>query len=214
MQTTQLDLAPFGPQHLEGSVALSRQAGWPHRREDWEMAIALSTGVVALDEERVVGTTLTTLYGSDCATINMVIVAESMRGRGLGRRLMEAGLAAARGTSCRLIATEDGLPLYRKLDFHEIGVVLQHQGVCPIVEAPRDVEWATQADYAPIAAIDRQAFGADRGKLHTLRNGVDLERFVPQDRAQARQRLQLPPSGRLLLSVGHLIERKGHFVAI
>jgi len=56
--------------------------------------------------------------------------------------------------------------------------------------------------------------GADRRKLHTLRNGVDLQRFVPEDRAQARQRLGLPVDGRYLLSVGHLIERKGHHIAI
>lgn len=56
--------------------------------------------------------------------------------------------------------------------------------------------------------------GAERSKLHTLRNGVDLQRFVPEDRTQARQRLGLPVDGRYLLSVGHLIERKGHHIAI
>ncbi len=56
--------------------------------------------------------------------------------------------------------------------------------------------------------------GADRSKLNTLRNGVDLERFVPEDRANARQRLGLPARGRYLLSVGHLVERKGHHIAI
>ncbi len=56
--------------------------------------------------------------------------------------------------------------------------------------------------------------GADRTKLHTLRNGVDLERFVPEDRAEARRCLGLPVEGRYLLSVGHLIERKGHHIAI
>lgn len=56
--------------------------------------------------------------------------------------------------------------------------------------------------------------GADRSKLNTLRNGVDLERFVPEDRAKARQRLGLPARGRYLLSVGHLVERKGHHIAI
>jgi glycosyltransferase involved in cell wall biosynthesis len=56
--------------------------------------------------------------------------------------------------------------------------------------------------------------GADRAKLHTLRNGVDLERFVPEDRAEARRRLGLSVEGRYLLSVGHLVERKGHHIAI
>ncbi|MCM3563267.1 glycosyltransferase family 4 protein [Hydrogenophaga intermedia] len=56
--------------------------------------------------------------------------------------------------------------------------------------------------------------GAQPDKLHTLRNGVDLERFVPEDRSVARERLGLPVQGRYLLSVGHLIERKGHHIAI
>jgi len=59
-----------------------------------------------------------------------------------------------------------------------------------------------------------QALGAEPAKLHTLRNGVDLERFVPEDRSAARERLGLPAQDRLLLSVGHLIERKGHHLAI
>ena len=51
-------------------------------------------------------------------------------------------------------------------------------------------------------------------KLHTMRNGVDLERFAPEPRDVARQHLNLPLGKRLLLSVGHLIERKGHHIAI
>ena len=64
------------------------------------------------------------------------------------------------------------------------------------------------------ALMDQLAeLGADPAKLHVLRNGVDLERFRPEDPAQARQRLGLG-EGRWLLSVGHLIERKGHHLAI
>lgn len=56
--------------------------------------------------------------------------------------------------------------------------------------------------------------GADASKLHTLRNGVDLERFTPEPRADARRRLGLREDAQYLLSVGHLIERKGHHIAI
>jgi teichuronic acid biosynthesis glycosyltransferase TuaC len=56
--------------------------------------------------------------------------------------------------------------------------------------------------------------GGDPSKLHTLRNGVDLERFVPESREAARDRLGLPQGVPVLLSVGHLIERKGHHIAI
>lgn len=56
--------------------------------------------------------------------------------------------------------------------------------------------------------------GADRAKLHVMRNGVDLQRFRPMGRSEARQHLGLPANRRLLLSVGLLIERKGHDIAI
>ncbi len=45
-------------------------------------------------------------------------------------------------------------------------------------------------------------------KIRVLRNGVDLEMFQPADRDSARETLGL--TGRTLLSVGLLIERKGH----
>ena len=65
------------------------------------------------------------------------------------------------------------------------------------------------------ALMDRLAeLGADVSKLHVLRNGVDLERFVPESQAQAREKLGFEVAGRTLLSVGHLIQRKGHHLAI
>ena len=49
-------------------------------------------------------------------------------------------------------------------------------------------------------------------KIRVLRNGVDLALFRPRDKAAARAQLEL--DGRVLLSVGHLIERKGHDLVI
>ena len=54
--------------------------------------------------------------------------------------------------------------------------------------------------------------GAPREKVHTLRNGVDLDLFRPLDRNSIRNELEL--SGPVLASVGHLIERKGHHLVI
>lgn len=56
--------------------------------------------------------------------------------------------------------------------------------------------------------------GANPAKLHAMRNGVDLVKFVPEPRKIARIRLGLPLDKKLILSVGHLIERKGHHIAI
>ncbi|WP_457427328.1 glycosyltransferase family 4 protein [Roseateles sp. P5_E7] len=82
----------------------------------------------------------------------------------------------------------------------------------------RMIEWAARRAAASIgvcaALMDvLRGWGHDPARLHTLRNGVDLERFRPLP--QAAMRAELGVSGEpLLLSVGHLIERKGHHVAI
>ena len=72
-----------------------------------------------------------TPYGDDATTINMVIVDAAMRGRGLGRKLMEDALAKAGERICYLTATQEGLPLYEKLGFVATGEVVQHQREAP-----------------------------------------------------------------------------------
>ena len=110
MTAQQITLETMTMAHLSGAVELSRQVGWPHRHEDWELVQSISQGIVALDEERVVATIMMTPYGDDAATINMVIVDASMRGRGLGRKMMEEALARAGARTCYLVATQEGLP--------------------------------------------------------------------------------------------------------
>ena len=111
----------------------------------------------------------------------------------LARWLGKPFVVTARGTDLNLIAQ---YPFPRKRILQTAGQASASIGVC-------------QALMDTLGEL-----GADRAKLHTLRNGVDLERFVPEDRTEARQRLGLPVDGHYLLSVGHLIERKGHHVAI
>jgi teichuronic acid biosynthesis glycosyltransferase TuaC len=55
--------------------------------------------------------------------------------------------------------------------------------------------------------------GADREKVFFFRNGVDLERFKPEEKKMARQKFGLPDRP-TILSVGNLVELKGHHIAI
>lgn len=166
MQQDDIELQTFGPDHIEGAVALSRQENWPHRPQDWQMALQLSSGAVALDDQgRVTGTILVTPYGADCAMINMVIVDRNVRGKGLGRRLMEQAFALAEDRPLRLVATAEGMPLYQKLGFAPSGTVLQHQGSVDALGAPDGVEAASADDLLEIKALDRDAYGADREAL-------------------------------------------------
>ncbi|MHB1083832.1 MAG: glycosyltransferase [Thiobacillus sp.] len=51
--------------------------------------------------------------------------------------------------------------------------------------------------------------GASEVKTEVIGNGVDITRFHPVDRAEARNRYGLPGNAKVLISVGGLVERKG-----
>ena len=87
---TDLSLIRLGPEHIGAAHLLSVKENWPHRQDEWAMVLDLGTGFGLMTEGRLVGTAVLMPYGVDGATCNMIIVDDSMRGLGLGRRLMEA----------------------------------------------------------------------------------------------------------------------------
>jgi teichuronic acid biosynthesis glycosyltransferase TuaC len=56
---------------------------------------------------------------------------------------------------------------------------------------------------------DAIAWGQAPQHVQVVGNGVDLNRFRPEDRIASRQRLGLPEEAQVLVSVGGLTERKG-----
>lgn len=79
-----------------------------------------------------------------------------------------------------------------------------------IAKATREVDASITVCAALRDALIR--LGADPAGIHVMRNGVDLSQFRPLDREAARRRWQV--SRRTLVSVGHLIKRKGHDLVI
>jgi len=80
------------------------------------------------------------------------------------------------------------------------------------------MQWAASRAAASVgvcsALVDvLRAWKIPQDRLHVMRNGVDLLRFRPLRQEAARSELGLTGSP-LLLSVGYLIQRKGHHVAI
>jgi teichuronic acid biosynthesis glycosyltransferase TuaC len=94
----------------------------------------------------------------------------------------------------------------------DLNLIPQHAWPRKLIEKTAQ---AASASIGVCAALMDELYklGAERDKLHVMRNGVDLERFLPLDKTAMRQKLGLP-QGPVLLSVGHLIARKGHDVAI
>ncbi|MAT52316.1 MAG: glycosyl transferase family 1 [Porticoccaceae bacterium] len=88
----------------------------------------------------------------------------------------------------------------------------------PRYSLPRNlILWAAEKASASITVCsalrdELVGLGAEGDKIQVWRNGVDLTLFRPMDRAKCRQRYKM--TGKTLVSVGHLIERKGHHLVI
>ena len=79
--------------------------------------------------------------------------------------------------------------------------------------------WALKRASSVIAVSEqlRQfaiALGTDPARTKTISNGIDGRSFYPQDRDAVRLKRGLDPKKRIILSAGHLIELKGHHLAI
>lgn len=75
---------------------------------------------------------------------------------------------------------------------------------------------ASSANIGVSADLVRQMIelGAPADRCRVIRNGVDLQRFTLVDQGAARRQLNIDHAGLLLLSVGHLVEVKGHDLVI
>jgi glycosyltransferase involved in cell wall biosynthesis len=83
--------------------------------------------------------------------------------------------------------------------------------------ARRLMQWAARHSDASIgvcnALADQIRLWTVPERVHVVRNGVDLQRFRPLSQEDSRRRLRIDGSP-LILSVGHLVENKGHALVI
>lgn len=221
--------AAMDASHLIGALLMSQDAGWPHRIEDWAFVAGISNGVVALEGDQVVATALVTPFG-EVAMANLIIVDSKLRGRGLGRKIMDHALERCSPSVWQLVATRDGLPLYESLGFKEAGEILQHQGIATSITPTGGAVWA-DADADAMAAIrlmDASATGMDRNTLYdalagdarfaVLRNGAKITGFAAV-RNFGRGEVVGPVAASTLEDAQRLIslilsEREGQFMRV
>ena len=116
------------------------------------------------------------------------------------------------GVAAMLIAKRLGKPIVITARGSDINVFPQR----PV---PRQwIRWAANRCDAIITVSGAlrdaiRALGIAQPRIVVLRNGVDLDRFAPLDMGEARKKLQWGP-GRVLLSVGKLVEAKGHALVV
>jgi GNAT superfamily N-acetyltransferase len=175
-------IRPLTFEDLDEALRLSTAVGWNQRLDDWRMLLQLAPAgaFAALSDARdvadisIVGTAIGIDYGA-FAWIAMMLVDPAYRGRGVGRRLLEAAIDALPShLPIRLDATPLGRRLYQRYGFEEEAALSRHvidharladQRVARTRPASCAVQPLTDADLAIVVEQDRETFGGTRGAV-------------------------------------------------
>ncbi len=133
--------------------------------------------------------------------------------RGSRFDVIDAQLAFPEGWAARLLAMIRRVPYCITVRGHDVN----HLPEFPV--RGRQVRYALRgaARVMAVAEALRQcviSLGCPEEKTETIPNGVDMGVFRPIPRDDACAHLKLDPGKRYLVSVGHLVERKGHHIII
>lgn len=157
---------------IPACMRLKEAAGWNQTEADWRSMLALAPeGCFGIDCDGGLRATTTAIcYGSELAWVGMVLTDPAYRRRGLAMQLMEHALEYLREVDwIKLDATEMGAPLYERLGFRAEGTI--GRWIRPRSGLPDGQTSAGR--FAPDAALDRDAFGADRSQV--LRMLAEIE---------------------------------------
>ncbi len=131
--------------------------------------------------------------------------------QGCGFDIVDAHYLYPDGVAAAMICARLGKPLVITARGTDVNLI-------PRYRVPRRwILWAAKRASALVTVCQALKdalveMGVPGGRIHVLRNGVDLDQFRPAGRERIRERLGLRKP--TLVSVGHLIERKGHDLVI
>ncbi len=134
-----------------------------------------------------------------------------IRDQGFDFDLIDAHYFYPDGVAACILARHFGKPFVVTARGTDINLIPQY-GI-----PKKWILWAAEKSHAMISVCralkdEMVEIGIAADKVTPLRNGVDLNFFKPGNREEIRQQLNM--AGRALLSVGYLIERKGHHLII
>lgn len=145
--------------------------GWNQTIRDWKRLLACEPRgcFIAEWDGAPVGTATTTRYGAELAWIGMLLVNPDVRGRGVGRALLEHCLDHLRGTRCvKLDATPLGKTLYDKLGFQVEWPLTRWEGkdrndaLPAALHDPKVILPWDRASLSKINSLDSRVFGVCR----------------------------------------------------
>jgi GNAT superfamily N-acetyltransferase len=138
-------VSQMSQRQVDAGLRLSAQNGWNQLEADWRRQLDLEPDACFVAEAagQVVGAACACVFET-VAWVNLVLVDQVWRGRGIGTRLMRTVLdhLDARGIpSIRLDATPLGQPIYEKLGFTAEYTLTRFGGIMP---GHTDVEGKTE----------------------------------------------------------------------
>jgi predicted N-acetyltransferase YhbS len=165
----ELEIRLLTEEHISAGMRLSTLAGWNQTESDWRRVLQHDPQgcFMACLNNRVVGTTTTTVYGTDLAWIGMVLVDPEYRRRGIATQLMEAAIRSLRSQgveTIKLDATPAGRPVYAALGFTEETRIERWMGTARATGKTDFQIWRPEVRQK-VMALDRRAFGAERADL-------------------------------------------------
>jgi GNAT superfamily N-acetyltransferase len=155
---------------LDAAMRLKEAAGWNQVRGDWEAVLQVEPeGCFAGEVDGwVVATATAVKWDSSLGWIGMVLVDPAHRRQGHATRMMERCIEylEPRCSCIKLDATDDGARVYSRMGF-------QHEYTVQRWRRPEGSSGARSVRVLPLGPadlpsameMDRQAFGADRGRL-------------------------------------------------
>ncbi|MGM0505859.1 MAG: GNAT family N-acetyltransferase [Bacteroidota bacterium] len=165
---TGLTLSRLSARHLDAARQLSLEAGWNQTKRDWERLLELDPAgcIGGYLSDELIGTVTLVSLGDRAGWIGMMLVKQSSRGNGYGRRLFQEVLHEADSRSLEIVgldATHLGLPLYRSEGFHAVSSMSRWSGTIQPPDRPATITDLTEDPLTEAAVeLDHQFSGVDR----------------------------------------------------
>ena len=172
MDKTDFTVREMRESDLPTCLTFTQQVNWPHRMIDWQLQFSMGNGSIIEDSKSdIAGCILWWDYGSNYATVGLVVVPSHMQGNGLGRTLMDTVMSQTGARSLQLVATVAGKRLYQQCGFVERGAIYQVQGQLTTQPVPTesnlDIEAIDDTSLNDMQALDACTYGCSRQKLLT-----------------------------------------------
>lgn len=155
---------------IPAGLRLNSQNGWNQLARDWQRQLDLEPeGCFAAEMDgQIVGTACACVF-EKVAWVNLVLVDQVYRGRGIGTSLMRCVLAyldALNIPSIRLDATPLGRPIYERLGFETDYALQRCVGILrQMIPGLVQVAVAGADQLEDLIRLDKQVTGTPRGRL-------------------------------------------------